>query len=377
MLRHLKHSTHSSRRKSQHKTQAAEAPSSHSGSNKLDHTKCLKKKKTAAKPATHFTCITQLGCITINFQYAETTHAISIQILSSSQLEKNKHAFQMCCSDHGTTPIISVTCTKTFDSEAARIWPRSILTSLREAGRDETRYGSGTDHAGKEQTSIFLSQFCSSLKYSQFLSFATLQSFNSLLNIFYKSPCVLHVLAITSSSSLLLLAHNRWVLGASSHTFLLHLSSPDISDLTPYMAPRAAPLWTSRALSETWPSLSTSGHPSSLGTLRLKALVQGTCVNPTNAVFPSFCTKTAHSSRTKRASHVRVAVYGQREMSNKKEGGKMLLRLEKKRKETEKFFSSCISKQDAGAAVLKFFCFTGWTLNHVARAKDWKCFCSL
>lgn len=74
MLCHLKHSTHSSRRKSQHKTQAAEAPSSHSGSNNLDHSKCIKKKqqKTAAKPTTQFTCITQLGCITINFQYAET-----------------------------------------------------------------------------------------------------------------------------------------------------------------------------------------------------------------------------------------------------------------------------------------------------------------
>lgn len=125
------------------------------------------------------------------------------------------------------------------------------------------------------------------------LLFATLRSFNSPLNIFYKSPCVLHVLAITSSSSLFLLAHNCWVLGASSHTLLFHLSSPNISDLTPHMAPRAAPLWTSRALSEGLPSLSTSGHPSSSGTLRLKALVQRTCVNPTNAVFPSFCAKTA------------------------------------------------------------------------------------
>lgn len=153
--------------------------------------------------------------------------------------------------------------------------------------------------------------------------------FNSPLNIFYKNPCVLHILAIASSSSLLL-AHNRWVLGASSHTLLFHLSSPNISDLTPHVALRTAPLWTSRALYDTWPSLSTSGHPSSSRILRLKALVQGTCVNPRNAVFPSFCTKSARSSRTKRASHVRVAVYSQRKMSNKKEGGKMLLQLEKK-----------------------------------------------
>lgn len=121
------------------------------------------------------------------------------------------------------------------------------------------------------------------------------------------------------------------MLGASSHTLLFHLSSPNSSDLAPHVAPRAAPLHTARALSETLPSLSTSGHPSSSGTLRLKELVQGTCVNPKNAVFPSFCTKTARSSRTKRASHVHVAVRGRREMSNKKERGKMLLRLEKKR----------------------------------------------
>lgn len=119
------------------------------------------------------------------------------------------------------------------------------------------------------------------------------------------------------------------------------------------------------------------GHcRSRLGTSRLTALLQGTCINPTVVLLHSVQLLTLQQQKLCVSMHG----WGRQETrcediatAQKKNPPKK----QPNQKRRGKFFSSPISKLNTALQHPTFFHFAAWTLLHAVRAKGWKCFCSL
>lgn len=119
------------------------------------------------------------------------------------------------------------------------------------------------------------------------------------------------------------------------------------------------------------------GHcRSRLGTSRLTALLQGTCINPTVVLLHSVQLLTLQQQK------LCVSMHGWGRQETRCEDVATAQKKNPKKKQPNqkrrgKFFSSPISKLNTALQHPTFFHFAAWTLHHAVGAKGWKCFCSL